>query len=142
MTELATKTNDELKAMLDAKGTEYKAKDTKDTLIALLEADSEPVAEMEPAAEEEVKEPEVLKRTKTGRFPGRKAESLRANGKITLHQVDSGREGRAKWDYQIKVDGNHRETIEANYEAAKRRCRDLALETQKAFDVKQDYFRA
>jgi len=127
MSEIAEKTVAEIKEMLDEQGTEYKAKDTKETLLSLLEAD----AEAQP-----------LVRTKTGRFPGRKAEGLRVNGKITLHQIDSGREGRAKWDYQIMDDGELVETIEANYEAAKRRCRDLALETQKAFDVKQDYFRA
>ena len=137
---LAEMTNDELKAILDEQGKTYGSKDNKATLIELIEADAAQEADPAEPVEEE-KEPEVLTRTKTGRFPGRKANALRENGSIELHQVESDREGRGKWDYEIRKDGQVLETVEANYEAAKRRCRDLALEMQVAFDVKRDYHR-
>jgi len=134
MTDLETKTNDELKEILTEQGKEFGSKDNKATLIELIENDAAQEAEEE-------KEPEPLTRTKTGRFPGRKANALRENGAITMHQVESDREGRSKWDYQIKDGDEDVEVVEANYEKAKRRCRDLALERQKAFDVKRDYHR-
>jgi len=140
MTDLDTKTNDELKAMLDAQGKKYGSKDNKATLIELIEADDK-AEDAAPADEEEVKEPETLTRTKTGRFPGRKANALRENGTIELHQVESDREGRGKWDYEIRKGDAVIETVPANYEKAKRRCRDLALEHQVGFDVKRDYHR-
>jgi len=134
--DLTEKSNDELKVILTDQGKDFRVKDNKATLITLIENDSEPEAEMEPEAEEKL----VLELTQMGRFPGRKANKL--SDYLELHQVDSGREGRGKWNYETRdSEGNVLFVTEANYEVAKRATRAKAVENNVAFDIKTDYHR-